>query len=87
MSSKHFHFDVDFKVPSHGLSTGAIAGIVVGICVFIVLILLALWKMGFLCGKEETDQGKIKSSKEVGALMTWFLLILGSDWFEVNHDS
>ncbi|QCE10156.1 probable LRR receptor-like serine/threonine-protein kinase At1g53430 isoform X1 [Vigna unguiculata] len=46
----------NFKVPSQGLSTGAIAGIGVGICVFIILILLALWKMGFLCGKEETDQ-------------------------------
>ncbi|CAJ1957651.1 unnamed protein product, partial [Sphenostylis stenocarpa] len=46
----------NFKVPSNGLPTGAIAGIVVGICVFVILILLALWKLGFLCGKDETDQ-------------------------------
>ncbi|KAK7324509.1 hypothetical protein VNO77_28114 [Canavalia gladiata] len=46
----------NFKVPSHGLSTGAIVGIVVGSCVLVMLILLALWKMGFLCGKDPTDK-------------------------------
>ncbi|TKY49219.1 LRR receptor serine/threonine-protein kinase [Spatholobus suberectus] len=46
----------NFKVPSNGLSTGAIVGIVAGACVLVILILFVLWKMGFLCGKDETDK-------------------------------
>ncbi|RDX92923.1 putative LRR receptor-like serine/threonine-protein kinase, partial [Mucuna pruriens] len=48
----------NFKVPSHGLSAGAIVGIVVGACVLVILILFALWKMGFLCGKDENETDK-----------------------------
>ena len=82
MFCKHFHFVVDFKVYGHGFSTGTIVGIVVGACVIVILILFALWKMGFLCRKDQTDQGKIKVQikQAVSALMIWFLLIQSSDW-------
>ncbi|KAJ1441594.1 Serine-threonine/tyrosine-protein kinase, catalytic domain [Sesbania bispinosa] len=46
----------NFKVPSNGLSTGAIVGIVTASCVPVILILFALWKMGFLKGKDPTDK-------------------------------
>ncbi|KAL1349970.1 hypothetical protein HN51_026442 [Arachis hypogaea] len=46
----------NFKIPSNGLSTGAIVGIVIGSCAFVILILFVLWKMGFLCGKDQTDK-------------------------------
>ncbi|KAH1218297.1 putative LRR receptor-like serine/threonine-protein kinase [Glycine max] len=46
----------NFKVYGHGFSTGTIVGIVVGACVIVILILFALWKMGFLCRKDQTDQ-------------------------------
>ncbi|XP_028755415.1 probable LRR receptor-like serine/threonine-protein kinase At1g53430 [Neltuma alba] len=42
----------NFKIPSERLSTGAIAGIVVGSCVFLILIVFILQKMGFLGGKD-----------------------------------
>ncbi|XP_054815727.1 probable LRR receptor-like serine/threonine-protein kinase At1g53430 isoform X2 [Prosopis cineraria] len=44
----------NFKVPSKGLSTGAIVGIVVASCVFFVLVLIVLRKKGFL-GKDPKD--------------------------------
>ncbi|KAF7822595.1 putative LRR receptor-like serine/threonine-protein kinase [Senna tora] len=46
----------NFKIPSNGLSTGAIVGIVVGSCAFVALILIVLRKMGFLGGKDQTDK-------------------------------
>ncbi|XP_027342483.1 probable LRR receptor-like serine/threonine-protein kinase At1g53430 isoform X2 [Abrus precatorius] len=46
----------NFKVPSNGLSTGAIVGIVTGSCMFVILILFALWKIGFLCGEDPRDK-------------------------------
>ncbi|XP_061351364.1 probable LRR receptor-like serine/threonine-protein kinase At1g53430 [Gastrolobium bilobum] len=46
----------NFKIPSKGLSTGAIVGIVVASCVLVLLILFSLWKMGFLGGKNSTDK-------------------------------
>ncbi|KAI9086073.1 hypothetical protein K1719_032150 [Acacia pycnantha] len=46
----------NFEIPSKGLSAGAIAGIVVGSCVFLVLILFVLRKMGFLGGKDQKDK-------------------------------
>ncbi|XP_028755453.1 probable LRR receptor-like serine/threonine-protein kinase At1g53430 [Neltuma alba] len=46
----------NFDVPSEGLSAGAIAGIVAGSCVFLVLILLVLRKTGFLGGKDPKDK-------------------------------
>ncbi|GAV60690.1 Pkinase_Tyr domain-containing protein/Malectin domain-containing protein/LRR_8 domain-containing protein [Cephalotus follicularis] len=45
----------NFKVDTGGLSAGAIAGIVISSCVAIVLILLALWLMGFLGGKDSEN--------------------------------
>ncbi|KAK7272597.1 hypothetical protein RJT34_29302 [Clitoria ternatea] len=45
----------NFKVPSHGLSTGAIVGIVAGSCVLVMLILFTLWKLGFICPKDPID--------------------------------
>ncbi|KAE9617049.1 putative protein kinase RLK-Pelle-DLSV family [Lupinus albus] len=46
----------NFKIKSGGLSAGAIGGIVAASCVFVVLILVALRKMGFLGGKDITDK-------------------------------
>ncbi|KEH38591.1 LRR receptor-like kinase [Medicago truncatula] len=46
----------NFKIPSNGLSAGAIAGIVIGSLAFVMLILFVLWKMGYLCGKDQTDK-------------------------------
>ncbi|CAL0303725.1 unnamed protein product [Lupinus luteus] len=46
----------NFKIKSGGLSAGAIGGIVAASCVFVVLILFALRKMGFLGGKDTTDK-------------------------------
>ena len=48
-------FRVDFDV-STGLSAGAIAGIVIGSCAFVLLILVVLWKKGYLGGNKE-DKG------------------------------
>ena len=59
---KHFHIIVDFEIPSEGLSTGAIAGIVVGSCVFLIIsIVFILRKMGFVGGKDSKDKRKIKN--------------------------
>ncbi|KAK4256313.1 hypothetical protein QN277_009195 [Acacia crassicarpa] len=41
----------NFKIPSERLSAVAIVGIVVGSCVFLILIVFVLRKMGFLGGK------------------------------------
>ncbi|KAK4255941.1 hypothetical protein QN277_008866 [Acacia crassicarpa] len=46
----------NFEIPSEGLSAGAIAGIVVGSSVFLVLILFVLRKTGFLGGKDQKDK-------------------------------
>ncbi|XP_019453518.1 PREDICTED: probable LRR receptor-like serine/threonine-protein kinase At1g53430 [Lupinus angustifolius] len=46
----------NFKIKSGGLSAGAIGGIVAASCVFVILILVALRKMGFLGGKDKTDK-------------------------------
>jgi hypothetical protein len=58
--SKHLYFVVDFKIPSNGLSAGAIAGIVVGSLALIILILFVLWKMGYIFRKDQTDKGNIE---------------------------
>lgn len=42
-----------------GLGVGAIIGIVIGSCVVVVLILLALWMMGYLGKKDIEDPGEI----------------------------
>ncbi|KAK4255937.1 hypothetical protein QN277_008862 [Acacia crassicarpa] len=45
-----------FKIPG-GISTGAIAGIVVGLCVFLIIpIVFILRKMGFVGGKDSIDK-------------------------------
>ena len=89
MFCKHFHFVVDFKVYAHGFFTGTIVGIVAGACVIVILMLFALWKMGFLCQKDQTDQGKIEVQikQAVTTLMIWFLILQSSDWFAVKHDA
>ncbi|KAI4333512.1 hypothetical protein L6164_018306 [Bauhinia variegata] len=46
----------NFKIPSKGLSAGAIVGIVAASCVLVILVLFVLWKMGFLGGKNTTDK-------------------------------
>ncbi|KAK2368139.1 Leucine-rich repeat transmembrane protein kinase [Trifolium repens] len=46
----------NFKIPSNGLSAGAIAGIVVGSFALIILILFVLWKMGYIFRKDQTDK-------------------------------
>ncbi|XP_020203672.1 probable LRR receptor-like serine/threonine-protein kinase At1g53430 [Cajanus cajan] len=46
----------NFKVIRHGLTTRTTVGIVAGACAIVILILFALWKMGFLCRKDQTDQ-------------------------------
>ncbi|CAI8600127.1 unnamed protein product [Vicia faba] len=46
----------NFKNHSEGMSTGVIIGIVAASCVLVVLIVFALWKMGFLCVKDLRDK-------------------------------
>ncbi|XP_054815641.1 probable LRR receptor-like serine/threonine-protein kinase At1g53430 isoform X2 [Prosopis cineraria] len=46
----------NFKLPSKGLSVGAIIGIVAGSCTFLVLVLIVLKKKGFLGGKDPKDK-------------------------------
>ncbi|GJY70839.1 probable LRR receptor-like serine/threonine-protein kinase [Tanacetum coccineum] len=46
----------NFNIPSGGLSAGAIAGIVIGSCAFVVLILAVLWKLGYLGGDKEDKE-------------------------------
>ncbi|XP_028772700.1 probable LRR receptor-like serine/threonine-protein kinase At1g53430 isoform X2 [Neltuma alba] len=46
----------NFKVPAKGLSVGAIVGIVVGSCGFLVLVLIVLRKKGFLGGEDPKDR-------------------------------
>ncbi|KAI3774930.1 hypothetical protein L1987_49494 [Smallanthus sonchifolius] len=46
----------NFEIPTDGLSGGAIAGIVVGSCAFVGLILFALWKKGYLGGDKEDKE-------------------------------
>ncbi|KAJ7981864.1 putative Kinase [Quillaja saponaria] len=45
----------NFDIPSDGLSAGAIAGIVIASCVFLVLVLVVLRLMGFLGGKDSEE--------------------------------
>ena len=47
----------DFDVGTGGLSAGAIAGIVIGSCAFVGLILAVLWWRGYIGGDKE-DKGK-----------------------------
>lgn len=51
-------FLVVFTVDTGGLSTGTIAGIVVGSISGVALILLTLWRKGFLGGKDIEDKGE-----------------------------
>ncbi|CAI8593283.1 unnamed protein product [Vicia faba] len=46
----------NFKIPSNGLSAGAIAGIVIGSLAFVLLILFVLWKTGYIFRKDQTDK-------------------------------
>ncbi|KHN42594.1 Putative LRR receptor-like serine/threonine-protein kinase [Glycine soja] len=46
----------NFENPSKGLSTGVIVGIVAASCGLVILILVLLWKMGFICKKDTTDK-------------------------------
>ncbi|XP_061343588.1 probable LRR receptor-like serine/threonine-protein kinase At1g53430 [Gastrolobium bilobum] len=46
----------NFEIPSKGLSVGAIVGIVAASCVLVIVILVALWKMGFLGGEDTRDK-------------------------------
>ena len=64
----------DFDVGTGGLSAGAIAGIVIGSCAFVGLILAVLWWRGYIRGDKE-DKGKNNIQEIVYA--SWFLLISG----------
>ncbi|CAI8606860.1 unnamed protein product [Vicia faba] len=46
----------NFKNHSEGMSAGVIIGIVAASCVLVILIVVALWKMGFLCVKDLRDK-------------------------------
>ncbi|KAF5787240.1 putative protein kinase RLK-Pelle-DLSV family [Helianthus annuus] len=46
----------NFAIPTDGLSGGAIAGIVIGSCAFVALILFVLWKKGYLGGDKEDKE-------------------------------
>ncbi|KAK7317851.1 hypothetical protein RJT34_02424 [Clitoria ternatea] len=46
----------NFNNPSKGLSAGVIVGIVAAPCVLVILILIALWKLGYICRKDTTDK-------------------------------
>ncbi|XP_058747462.1 probable LRR receptor-like serine/threonine-protein kinase At1g53440 [Vicia villosa] len=46
----------NFKNHSEGLSAGIIIGVVAASCVLVILVVVALWKMGFLCGKDIRDK-------------------------------
>ncbi|KAI3789528.1 hypothetical protein L2E82_02327 [Cichorium intybus] len=46
----------NFNVSTGGLSAGAIAGIVIGSCAFVLLILAVLWKLGYLGGDKEDQE-------------------------------
>lgn len=46
----------NFSIPSGGISAGAIAGIVIGSCAFVILILAVLWKLGYLGGDKEDKE-------------------------------
>ncbi|XP_076882536.1 putative LRR receptor-like serine/threonine-protein kinase At1g53440 [Bidens hawaiensis] len=46
----------NFEIPTDGLSSGAIAGIVVGSCAFVALVLFILWKKGYLGGDKEDKE-------------------------------
>jgi hypothetical protein len=65
----------DFKVDigGGGLSAGAIAGIVVASCVFIVLVLAVLRYMGYLGGKDLEDKGKDNLFIQIFSLLHQFL--------------
>ncbi|KAF1866922.1 hypothetical protein Lal_00018308 [Lupinus albus] len=45
----------NFEIPPDGLSTGAIVGIVGASCVFVILVLFVLLKMGYICRKNLID--------------------------------
>lgn len=60
MFYNHFYFVVDFEIHSKGLSGGAIGGIVAASCVFVIMVLVALRKMGFLGGRDITNKGKFQ---------------------------
>lgn len=68
---------VDFEVDTGGgLSAGAIAGIVVGSCAVVVLLLFVLWRMGYLGGKNVEDKGDIVICIVICALLVLSLSIL-----------
>nr|XP_043624748.1 probable LRR receptor-like serine/threonine-protein kinase At1g53430 [Erigeron canadensis] len=46
----------NFDIPTDGLSAGTIAGIVIGSCAFVILILAVLWKKGYLGGDKEDKE-------------------------------
>ncbi|KAK1416699.1 hypothetical protein QVD17_25815 [Tagetes erecta] len=46
----------NFDIPTDGLSGGAIAGIVIGSCAFVALVLFVLWKKGYLGGDKEDKE-------------------------------
>ena len=52
-----FDLVADYNVSTGGISAGAIAGIVIGSCAFVVLILALLWWRGYIGGDKE-DKGK-----------------------------
>lgn len=71
----NFYILIDYAVNTGGLSTGTIAGIVVASLVSFALILVVLWRKGFLGGKDIEDKGGI-SDNDINCACKFQIIIL-----------